>query len=199
MYIAFEIQSFAASIISWINSYVEIVSLAVAIILGVLAYIGIIKQIESSRDPHIAHLLFEMYKLFYSTDMLKRRALVAKIPFSTFESYQTLQEYLKQNPSYYQPLDELLTFFEMMAINFHKAGKGIKQKEVKKFFVYYAIGYWKHCEAYISGINESEKTNFYYKNYKEYFEDMKDTIMKDEEGFNSFLQSEKDCSLTVTA
>lgn len=96
----------------------SVAGLAVAIFFGYLGYRGIRKQIDASKDPHYAALLYQMYNVFYSNTMLLRRHIVANIPFNNFTQYDDFKAYSKNNPTHVVHLDALLTFFEMLSINF---------------------------------------------------------------------------------
>jgi hypothetical protein len=174
-----------------VSTAVAFFSFCAAVFLGLKGYHGIKKQITENQNSYYVQLSFDMYKQFYSKEMLYLRAKVAGIPFRSFSNKGDLKAHLNDHPSHVIAIDKLLTFFELTALNFFgKQSKG-KAREIQLLLGYYACGYWMHCSTYIEWLNEQDDTDFYYCNYRLMYEAIKDISPFSETHLGSFLNEEK--------
>ncbi len=139
--------------------FIDILSWLTAFVLGILGYKGIVRQIKEAQSLHYTNLLFEMYKIFQSEDMLFHRSVVARIPFQDIKTKEDKENIFKNNLYWYHSIDSLLNFFETLGILFMDIEEDQNQKieQIKELFGYYIVGYWNLTENYINIINKNKK------------------------------------------
>jgi len=156
---------------------IDILSWITAFILGILGYKGIIRQIKEAQNSYYTNLLFEMYKIFHSKDILFHRSIVASIPFEEIRDINDKERIFNRNLYWYHSVDTLLNFFETLGILFIDIEQDQKTEQIKELFAYYIVGYWNLTENYINIINKSrEKSDFFFCNFKKLYESVKNNV-----------------------